>query len=78
MKIRQLFTIEKNPRKGLYPLEWVVLVYMALTLLLVLFCTTKVQNPDAMVWGRVRIAAIAVGMWVVYWLVPCRLAIPTT
>ena len=73
MKIRQLFTIEKNPRKGLYPLEWVVLVYMALTLLLVLFCTTKVQNPDAMVWGRVRIAAIAVGMWVVYWLVPCRL-----
>ena len=73
MKIRQLFTIEKNPRKGLYPLEWVVLVYMALTLLLVLFCTTKVQNPDAMVWGRVRIAALAVGMWVVYRLVPCRL-----
>ena len=73
MKIRQLFTIEKNPRKGLYPLEWVVLVYMALTLLLVLFCTTKVQNPDAMVWGRVRIAALAVGVWVVYRLVPCRL-----
>ena len=73
MKIRQYLAIEKSPRKGLFALEWAVLVYMALTLLMVLFCMTKVDNPDAMVWGRVRIAAITVAMWMVYRLVPCRM-----
>lgn len=72
MKIRQLFTIEKNPRKGLYPLEWSVLVYTVLTLLIVLFCSTKVQQPDAMIWGRVRVMLISFGMWAVYRFVPCR------
>lgn len=73
MRIGQFFEIEKKPRKGLYALEWAVVAYMAVTLLIVLFCSTKVQNPDAMIWGRVRIAAVALGMWVVYRLVPCKL-----
>lgn len=55
------------------PLEWVVLGYLALTLLIVLFAYTKVQNPDSMIWGRVRIGAITVALWVVYRLVPCRM-----
>lgn len=70
--IKQLFAIEKSPRKGLLPLEWVVMGYLLFTLLIVLFCYTKVQNPEAMVWGRVRVAAITVALWAVYRMAPCR------
>ena len=68
----KLFKIEKTPHKGLFALEWVVLGYMVLTLLVILFAYTKVQNPESMVWGRVRIGAMTVALWIVYRLVPCR------
>lgn len=68
----KLFKIEKQPRKGLFALEWVVLAYMVLTLLVVLFAYTKVQNPDSMIWGRIRIGAMTLALWLVYRLVPCR------
>lgn len=71
--IGKYFEIERNPRKGLMALEWAVLAYMLFTLLIVLFAFTKLQHPDAMVWGRVRIGAVTVGMWLVYRLVPCRI-----
>ena len=71
--IKDLFAIEKSPRRGLFALEWVVLGYMAFTLLIVLFAYTKVANPDSMIWGRVRIGAITVALWAVYRMVPCRL-----
>lgn len=71
--ITQLFAIEKNPRRGLMPLEWVMMTYLLLTLGIVLFCYTKVQNPDAMIWGRIRIAVITVALWAVYRMAPCRL-----
>jgi membrane-associated phospholipid phosphatase len=70
--IKELFAIEKTPRRGLFALEWVVLGYMIFTLLIVLFAYTKVANPDAMIWGRVRIGAMTVALWAVYRMVPCR------
>jgi len=70
--IKQLFSIEKQPKKGLLPLEWVMIAYLLLTLSIVLFCYTKVQNPEAMVWGRVRVAAITAALWAVYRMAPCR------
>ena len=72
-KLRKYLEIEKKPRKGLMGLEWVILVYTLITLLITLFCFTKLQNPDAMIWGRVRIAAITIAMWIVYRLVPCKM-----
>lgn len=72
MNISKYFELEKNPKQGLFALEWTVIAYMAFTLLLVLFCYTKVDNPDAMIWGRVRIVAVGLAMWVVYRLMPCR------
>lgn len=71
--IKQLFAIEKQPRKGLFALEWVVLAYLMLTMLVVFFTYTKAENPDAMIWGRVRIAVITVALWGVYRMLPCRL-----
>ncbi len=70
--IRQLFAIERKPRKGLFALEWVVAGYLVLTLLIVFFTYTKVSNPEAMIWGRVRIAVIIVALWLVYRMIPCR------
>lgn len=71
--IKQLFAIESKPRRGLLPLEWLVMAYTALTLCVAFFTYTKLQNPDAMIWGRVRVVAMTAALWVVYRLVPCRL-----
>ena len=73
--IKQLFAIEKHPKKGLLALEWVMIGYWALTLLIVFFTYTKAANPDEMIWGRVRVAAITAGMWAVYRMLPCRLTL---
>ena len=73
--IKQLFTIDKNPRKGLLAMEWVMLGYLALTLLIVFFTYTKAANPNEMIWGRIRIAVITAGMWAVYRMAPCRLTL---
>lgn len=43
--IKQLFTINKKPKKGLLPLEWVMVGYLTLTLLIVFFTYTKLENP---------------------------------
>lgn len=71
--IKTLFAIEKKPAKGLLTVEWCVLAYMTLTLLIVLFTYTKLANPEAMIWGRVRIGATTMALWAVYRLVPCRI-----
>lgn len=68
-----LFKIEKQPKRGLFAAEWIMFGYMAFTLLIVFFTYTKVTNPEAMIWGRIRIAVITLAMWAVYRMVPCRL-----
>lgn len=71
MTFKQLFKIEAKPHRGLLPLEWVTMGYLVFTLLVVLFTFTKVVNPESMIWGRLRIAAITVALWGVYRIMPC-------
>lgn len=73
MNIKQHIQIEPQPTRRLMPLEWVVLAYAGLTMLMVLFTYTRLPHPEAMVWERVRLAAITLGIWAVYQLLPCRL-----
>ena len=73
MKLSKFIEIEKKPHRGLFALEWVVLGYMLFTLLFVLFTYTKVDNPQAMIWGRVRVGIVTLLMWAIYELIPCRL-----
>lgn len=73
MRLSKYIEIERKPHRGLMGLEWATLAYMVLTLLIVLFASTKLDNPQAMVWGRVRLGAITIAMWVVYRLLPCRI-----
>lgn len=71
--IRFLFELKAKPVKGLLAVEWVVLGYAVLTLLLMLFTFTKVHNPVSMLVGRVQAVAITLALWGVYRMVPCRL-----
>lgn len=71
--MKDLFKIEAKPRRGLLALEWVMLAYLTFTLLMVFFTYTKVVNPEAMIWGRVRIVVVTLAMWSVYRMVPCKL-----
>ena len=71
--IKYLFERDKKPRRGLIAAEWVVVGYLVLTLLLLFFTYTKVYNPESMLWGRIRVLAMMVALWVVYRLWPCRL-----
>ena len=73
--IKKYFTIDKKPRKGLLTFEWVVMAYLAFTLLIALFAYTKLVNPDAMIWGRMRIVAMTIALWAVYRVWPCRFTI---
>lgn len=70
---KRLFKIEKNPKKGLLPLEWVMLGYMAITVFTMLFTFTKVVNPESMLWGRLRILVMTLALWGVYRMIPCRI-----
>ena len=69
--IKDLFKIEKNPRRGLLAVEWVIMGYLLLTTLMVLFTYTKMVNPAPMLWGRFHIAMLTLAMWLVYRLIPC-------
>ena len=71
--IKYLFELKKKPVRGLLAVEWVVLGYTVLTLLLMLFTYTKVYNPVSMLIGRFQAVAIILALWGVYRMVPCRL-----
>ena len=49
--LKSFFQIEKKPIRGLLAVEWVVMGYLAITLLLMLFTYTKLHNPESMLWG---------------------------
>lgn len=70
--IKDLFKIEKSPRKGLLPLEWVVIGYIIFTTVVLLFTATK--NPDVpeLIFGRIKILLITLALWMVYRMIPCR------
>lgn len=59
--------------KGLCWFEWAVMAYALFTLLLVFFMYTKLQNPQTLIWLRVQVVAMTLGLWAVYRMLPCRL-----
>ena len=71
--VRDLVSLEKKPVRGLLVVEWVVMAYLALTLLLILFLYTKLPEANLLVMGRVRVLAMTAALWLVYRLWPSRL-----
>ena len=72
MAVRDIFKIEKKPIKGLLTVEWVILGYWVMTLLFIFFTYTKIQNPESLIYGRVKVLALTAAMWAVYRMAPCR------
>ena len=72
MVIKDIFKIEKKPRKGLLAVEWVIMGYVLLTLLLALFMSTKIYDIEPIIWGRFHIVIMTLALWFVYRLIPCR------
>lgn len=70
--ILDLFRIEKKPLKGLMAIEWAAAAYTVFTFVLILFFYTKMEMPEAMIYGRLRIVAITAALWLVYRIFPCR------
>lgn len=69
---KYLFEPQRNPRRGLLAAEWVVMAYIAVTLMIILVTYTKLANPQAMFWGRVQVVVMTVVLWGVYRMMPCR------
>lgn len=72
MAVKDIFKIEKKPIKGLLTVEWVILGYWVMTLLFIFFTYTKIQNPESLIYGRVKVLALTTAMWAVYRMAPCR------
>lgn len=71
--LKDLFKIEKKPRKGLFPLEWAMVVYLLFTTLLILFSSSRLHSTDAMLWGRFRVVMLTAAVYAVYRMMPCRM-----
>ena len=70
--LKDLFKIDKSPRKGLLPLEWVVLAYIAFTIVVLLVTATKNPDMPMLIIGRTKILIITLALWLVYRMIPCR------
>lgn len=71
--IKQFFALEKKPKRWLMAYEWVVMAYLAATLIMIAVMHSRLPNAEAMVMGRLRIVAITAAMWGVYRMLPCGL-----
>lgn len=70
--LKDLFTLERKPLLGLMAVEWAVMAYVVFTTVLILFLSTKLSDPMALIFGRLRVVAIMAALWFVYRIVPCR------
>lgn len=70
--IVDLFRKENKPLKGLMALEWAMLAYLVFTLVMVFFLYTKMDNPQALIFGRLQVVAMTAALWLVYRIAPCR------
>ena len=71
--MKELLRIEKKPEKGLMAFEWIVVAYILLTTIYIAVAYPLLSQPQALLIGRLRIAAIIALLWIVYRLAPCRL-----
>lgn len=71
--LKQLFAIDKSPRKGLMPVEWVMMAYLLATSVMIMVTYTSLLHPGLMIGIRVQALLVTMALWGVYRLMPCRL-----
>ncbi len=75
MAVKELFTREKNPRRGLLAVEWIAMGYLLFTLLMMALLWDKLVQPWDMLLGRAQFVIVTLAMFLLYRLWPCRLTI---
>ncbi|MCR4854345.1 MAG: phosphatase PAP2 family protein [Prevotella sp.] len=70
--LKDLFTIEKTPYKGLFALEWAMLAYLLFTSFYIVIASSSLHNMESMLWGRLRVVATTAAVYAVYRMLPCR------
>ena len=75
MAVKELFTKEKNPHRGLLAVEWIAMGYLLFTLLLMALLWDKLVQPWDMLLGRARFVVVTFAVFLLYRLWPCRLTI---
>lgn len=71
--VHDLVVMEKKPVRGLLAIEWLVMAYLVLTLLVILFLFTKLPHAELLLMGRLRVVAMTAALWLVYRIWPSRL-----
>lgn len=72
---RQLIAMEESPRKGLMPIEGVVMGYLLATALFILLTSSGRTTIGLMAWTRVQALVVTTAFWVIYRWKPCRLTV---
>ncbi|MCQ2113443.1 MAG: phosphatase PAP2 family protein [Bacteroidaceae bacterium] len=67
-----LFKKEKKIKKGLISMEWVVLAYIVITLVLAFILREDMPNMSRVVSLRIEGASIILALWLAYRCIPCR------
>lgn len=73
--IKGLFALERKPRKGLLPAEWVVIIYLVATSVLMIIMLPRLYEPWCMTWLRLKVVGVTLLFWLVYRMRPCRLTL---
>ena len=73
MSVKELFQIEKKGPRGLLAAEWVIMGYLAFTLVVIAALWGQIDGPGELLRVRCQYVLVTLAMWGVYRLVPCRL-----
>ena len=61
--MKKLFQLEKSPKLGLLAVEWVAIIYLLFTLVLMLFTYNKLNDPMALLTGRLQFVGLTAAAW---------------
>lgn len=72
ISMKNVFSLDNKPLKGLLAVEWAVLIYLAFTTMLMGFMASDLHSMDSMLLFRFRVVTLMFITWCVYRLAPCN------
>ncbi len=75
MKLCNIFTRIETPRKGLFPFEVVVLLYVLFTLIVMGCIHNELFEARSMLLFRAKVVTLMVAMWAFYRIYPCGMTL---
>ena len=75
MTLRSLFAIDKHAVRGLLAVEWIAIVYLLFTVVIMAVQWDQLVNTEQMVKGRLQFLLVTLAVWGVYRMLPCPLTL---